>query len=73
MVSLTDIQDAISKAAIRNHSKNVALSCAEKGNDIRCDTVHPAVVMMPMWAAMISQYNLSIPIGAIEIQLNQYA
>lgn len=44
---------ASSKAAIRNHSKSVALYCAQKGWRIRCNSVHPAAIMTPMWEALI--------------------
>jgi NAD(P)-dependent dehydrogenase (short-subunit alcohol dehydrogenase family) len=44
---------ASSKAAIRNHSKSVALYCAQQGWRIRCNSVHPAAIMTPMWEAMI--------------------
>lgn len=44
---------ASSKAAIRNHSKSVALYCAQKGWKIRCNSVHPAAVLTPIWDAMI--------------------
>ncbi|MFN7323292.1 MAG: SDR family NAD(P)-dependent oxidoreductase, partial [Sphingomonadales bacterium] len=33
---------ASSKAAIRNHSKSVALYCAQQGWRIRCNSIHPA-------------------------------
>lgn len=44
---------ASSKAAIRNHTKSVALYCAEKEYNIRCNSVHPAAIMTPMWDAML--------------------
>lgn len=44
---------ASSKAAIRNHSKSVALYCAQQGWRIRCNSVHPAAILTPMWEAMI--------------------
>jgi NAD(P)-dependent dehydrogenase (short-subunit alcohol dehydrogenase family) len=44
---------ASSKAAIRNHSKSVALWCAQQGLKIRCNSVHPAAVLTPMWEALI--------------------
>jgi NAD(P)-dependent dehydrogenase (short-subunit alcohol dehydrogenase family) len=42
-----------SKAAIRNHSKTVALWCAQQGLAIRCNSVHPAAIMTPIWDAII--------------------
>ena len=44
---------ASSKAAVRNHSKTVALWCAQQGLAIRCNSVHPAAIMTPIWDAMI--------------------
>ncbi len=44
---------ASSKAAIRNHSKTVALWCAGQGLAIRCNSIHPAAIMTPMWDAML--------------------
>lgn len=44
---------ASSKAAIRNHSKTVALYCAQQGWKIRCNSIHPAAIMTPMWEAML--------------------
>ena len=46
---------ASSKAAVRNHTKSVALYCAEKGYQIRCNSVHPAAIMTPMWDAMLGE------------------
>ena len=44
---------ASSKAAIRNHSKTVALYCAEQGLNIRCNSIHPAAILTPMWELML--------------------
>ncbi|ESQ87225.1 short-chain dehydrogenase [Asticcacaulis sp. AC460] len=44
---------AASKAAIRNHSKSVALYCAEENLGIRCNSLYPASIRTPMWDAMI--------------------
>jgi NAD(P)-dependent dehydrogenase (short-subunit alcohol dehydrogenase family) len=44
---------AASKAAIRNHTKTVALYCAEQGLKIRCNSIHPAAIMTPMWEPML--------------------
>lgn len=46
---------ASSKAAIRNHSKSVALYCAQQGWQIRCNSIHPAAIMTPMWEPMLGQ------------------
>lgn len=44
---------AASKAAIRNHSKTVALYCAEQNLGIRCNSLYPASIRTPMWDAML--------------------
>jgi NAD(P)-dependent dehydrogenase (short-subunit alcohol dehydrogenase family) len=44
---------AASKAAVRNHTKTVALYCAEQGYKIRCNSVHPAAILTPMWDPML--------------------
>lgn len=44
---------AASKAAVRNHTKTVALYCAEQGLAIRCNSVHPAAILTPMWEAVL--------------------
>ncbi len=44
---------ASSKAAIRNHTKSVALYCAQQSLSIRCNSIHPAAIMTPMWEALI--------------------
>ena len=64
---------ASSKAAVRNHTKSVALYCAEQGYNIRCNSIHPAAIMTPMWEAMlgegeqrakiIQQVEAGIPLG----------
>ncbi|SFN49508.1 NAD(P)-dependent dehydrogenase, short-chain alcohol dehydrogenase family [Roseovarius lutimaris] len=44
---------AASKAAVRNHTKSVALYCAEQGLNIRCNSIHPAAILTPMWEPML--------------------
>ena len=44
---------ASSKSAIRNHTKTVALYCAQNGWDIRCNSIHPAAILTPMWEPML--------------------
>ncbi|MGA9659321.1 MAG: glucose 1-dehydrogenase [Asticcacaulis sp.] len=44
---------AASKAAIRNHSKSVALYCAAQNLGIRCNSLYPASIRTPMWDSMI--------------------
>ena len=44
---------AASKAAVRNHSKSVALYCAQKGYNIRCNSIHPGAILTPIWDPML--------------------
>jgi NAD(P)-dependent dehydrogenase (short-subunit alcohol dehydrogenase family) len=44
---------ASSKAAIRNHSKTVALYCAQQGWKIRCNSIHPAAILTTIWEPML--------------------
>lgn len=44
---------ASSKAAVRNHTKSVALYCASQGLRIRCNAVFPAAILTPMWEPML--------------------
>lgn len=46
---------ASSKAAIRNHTKSVALYCAEEGYPIRCNAICPAAIMTPIWDDMLGE------------------
>ncbi|MBH9537722.1 SDR family oxidoreductase [Novosphingopyxis sp. YJ-S2-01] len=44
---------AASKAAVRNHTKTVALYCAQQQLAIRCNSIHPAAILTPMWEPML--------------------
>lgn len=44
---------ASSKSAIRNHTKSVALYCAEQGLRVRCNVIQPAAIMTPMWEPLL--------------------
>lgn len=46
---------ASSKAAIRNHTKSVALYCAQQGWKVRCNSVHPGAVLTPIWEPMLGE------------------
>ncbi|MEO1040159.1 MAG: glucose 1-dehydrogenase [Pseudomonadota bacterium] len=46
---------AASKAAVRNHTKSVALYCAQQGYPIRCNSIHPAAIFTEMWEAMLGE------------------
>ena len=51
----TPTSNSASKAAIRNHTKSVALYCAAMGYPIRCNSVHPAAILTAMWDPMLGQ------------------
>ena len=44
---------ASSKAGVRNHTKSVALYCADHGLRIRCNSIHPAAILTPMWEPVL--------------------
>jgi NAD(P)-dependent dehydrogenase (short-subunit alcohol dehydrogenase family) len=44
---------ASSKAAVRNHTRTVALYCAEEGLGIRCNAIVPAAILTAMWEPML--------------------
>jgi len=65
---------ASSKAAVRNHTKSVALYCAAAGYNIRCNSLHPGAILTPLWdpmlgdeegdrAKMIEQVSAGVPLG----------
>ena len=64
---------ASSKAAVRNHTKSVALYCAAQNYNIRCNAILPAAIMTPIWDAMLGtgesrnaaleQIEADIPLG----------
>lgn len=65
---------ASSKAGVRNHTKSVALYCAEMGYGIRCNSIHPGAILTPMWdpmlgdtpesrAAAIAGFAAEVPLG----------
>ncbi|MBI2743525.1 MAG: glucose 1-dehydrogenase [Chlamydiales bacterium] len=46
---------AASKASVRNHTKSVALYCCQKQYPIRCNSLHPAAILTPMWEEMLNK------------------
>jgi len=46
---------AASKAAVVNHTRSVALYCAEQRLPVRCNAILPAAVLTPMWDPMLGQ------------------
>ncbi len=65
---------ASSKAGVRNHTKTVALYCAEKGYPIRCNSIHPGAILTPMWDAMLgsgSEREAAIAAIAADVPMNR--
>ena len=64
-----------SKGAVRLLSKSVALHCARRGYNIRCNSVHPTFIATPMVQSMIDaddepdrileKLNRQVPLGHI--------
>lgn len=58
-----------SKGAVRQFTKTVAMDCARKGYKVRCNSVHPGVIMTPMGQSAMpgdkarERTLKSIPIG----------
>jgi len=58
-----------SKGAVRQFTKTVAMDCARKGYKIRCNSVHPGIIMTPMGQSVLPNDKAreralkSIPIG----------
>jgi NAD(P)-dependent dehydrogenase (short-subunit alcohol dehydrogenase family) len=50
---------ASSKAGVRNHTKTVALYCAQMGYNIRCNSIHPGAILTPMWEPMLGDTDES--------------
>ena len=44
---------ASSKAAVINHTRSVALYCAERGYPVRCNAISPGAILTPMWEALL--------------------
>ena len=45
------------KAAVRHLSKSVALHCAKKGYNIRCNSVHPVFIATPILDPLVARYG----------------
>lgn len=66
---------AASKAAVRHHTKTVALYCAEQGLAIRCNSIQPAAILTPMWDAMLgagAERERNLAAYAAECPLNRF-
>lgn len=61
---------ASSKAAVRNHTKSVALYCAEQGYNIRCNSIHPAAILTPLWEQILGTDPVKKKIAISELEKN---
>lgn len=58
-----------SKGAVRQFTKTVAIDCARKGYKVRCNSVHPGIIMTPMGEQVLpderkrERMRKSIPVG----------
>ena len=58
-----------SKGAVRQFTKTVAIDCARKGYKVRCNSVHPGVILTPMGEGILptdkarERTRQRIPIG----------
>ena len=65
---------ASSKASVRNHTKSVALYCAQQRYNIRCNSIHPGSILTPIWGAMFGEgeeYNQHMKEMASKIPLGR--
>lgn len=53
----TAVAYASSKAAIGNYSKSVALYCAQQKYHIRCNSLHPATILTPLWERLLGNHK----------------
>jgi 3(or 17)beta-hydroxysteroid dehydrogenase len=60
-----------SKGAVRQFTKTVAMDCARKGYKVRCNSVHPGIIMTPMGEGILpndkvrEKMRKRIPIGEL--------
>ncbi len=58
-----------SKGAVRQFTKTVAIDCARKGYKVRCNSVHPGIIMTPMGESIVTderkreRTRKAIPLG----------
>ena len=58
-----------SKGAVRQFTKTVAMDCARKGYKVRCNSVHPGIIMTPMGEGILpdekkrERMRKMIPVG----------
>lgn len=71
---------ASSKAAVRNHTKSVALWCGQRDYGIRCNVILPATVITPLWdvwlgegearAHAIAELESEVPLGRVGVPMD---
>ena len=54
---------ASSKAAVRNHTKSVAVHCAEKRYHIRCNSIHPGAIDTEIWKPILNRKSTPAELG----------
>lgn len=56
-----------SKAAVRHLTKSVALYCAKNGSNIRCNSVHPGIILTPMLHRIIEDTARKRGVSAAQV------
>jgi NAD(P)-dependent dehydrogenase (short-subunit alcohol dehydrogenase family) len=54
-----------SKGAVRLFAKSIALECAQAGDAIRVNSVHPGIIATPIWTKMPGRANAPLDPGKI--------
>ena len=57
------------KAGVRHLSKSVALHCARKGYNIRCNSVHPAFIDTPILDSYKERFGAAVALGKFARQI----
>ena len=60
-----------SKAAVRHLTKSVAMHCAKEGLGIRCNSVHPGLILTPMLLRILEQEAIDRDIG-LEQRIDEF-
>ena len=60
-----------SKAAVRHLTKSVAMHCATEGLGIRCNSVHPGLILTPMLLRILEQEAIDRDIG-LEQRIDEF-
>jgi NAD(P)-dependent dehydrogenase (short-subunit alcohol dehydrogenase family) len=57
--------DGATKGAVRLLTKAVAIECAQAGDGVRVNSVHPGIVETPLWRSMMPGSNIQPDLDAI--------